>query len=265
VPGDVAPQPPVQWRQRLDGYAWTRPTAGRSPAAVFRLETGSGPTLFVKTEPAGSFAELPDEIVRLRWIAASALPAPEVLAEAAQDGRHWLLMSAVPGRDLALSLQCSELEPEQIVGIAADGLRRLHSVDRGTCPFDQSLVRRLALARLRVEAGLVDEEDFDDERLGRSAGDLFEELLARRPSHENLVVAHGDATFDNLLAQDGRFSGFIDCARLGLADRHQDLALLVRGIRHDLGEAWVEPFLRRYGHDADPARLAYYQLLDEFF
>jgi aminoglycoside 3'-phosphotransferase-2 len=260
----MAAEAPVQWRRMLDGYAWTRQT-GYSGAAVFRLDGGRGPTLFVKTESASPFAELPDEIARLRWLAACGLPAAQPLAEAADEGRHWLLMSAIPGRDLASWLESSELGPEQIVAIAADALRRLHAVDSKSCPFDQCLDRKILLARSRVEAGVVDEGNFDDERRGRRAADLFDELLARRPSDEDFVVTHGDATFENLLAQDGRFSGFVDCARLGLADRHQDLALAVRDIRGDLGAVWIDPFFRYYGRAADPARLAFYQLLDEFF
>ena len=111
----------------------------------------------------------------------------------------------------------------------------------------------------------MDEEDFDEDRLGRGAAELFHELVLRRPLDEDLVVSHGDATFANLLAKDGRFSGFIDCARLGIADRHQDLALVIRDIHHHYGERWIAPFLQRYGCDADPERLAFFQLLDEFF
>ena len=225
------------------------------------------PALFAKTEPAGPHGELPDEAARLRWLSANGIACPEVLAETQEAGHDWLLLSAIPGRDLASS---PHLDPGRIVSIAADALRALHRLDVAACPFDRRLEWSIALAHARVRAGLVDEEDFDEEdfdeeRLGRGAVDLFEELRERRPHDEDLVVTHGDACLPNLIADEGRFAGFVDCARAGVADRHQDLALAAWSIRHNLGEAWVAPFLSHYGGTIDPGRLAFYRLLDEFF
>ncbi|WP_163273106.1 APH(3')-II family aminoglycoside O-phosphotransferase [Chelativorans alearense] len=253
---------PASFMAELRGYSWVLQTIGRSDAAVYRLEDGDRPTLFVKTERTHPLGELAGEASRLRWLRERPVACPEILAEAAEDGRAWLLMSAVPGRDLASS---PELSAERIVEIAADALHRLHQLNVADCPFDHTLDRRIALARLRMEAGLVDEEDFDTERLGRTARQLFGELLERRPSDEVPVVAHGDACLPNLLAHNGHFTGFVDCGRLGMADRHQDLALAGRSIAHNLGGQWVEPFFRCYGAEPDLDRLAYYRLLDEFF
>lgn len=253
---------PVQWNEILAGYVWTAQTLGQSDAAVFRLDRQGEPALFAKGEAVSAFADLPAEAARLRWLAAQDFPCPRILAEVEEGGWHWLLLSAVEGRDLTSS---PDLAPGQVIEIAAEALRQLHGLDADKCPFDHGLDHQLALARQRVEAGLVDEEDFDETRLGQSATELFDELVRLRPRDEDRVVCHGDATFANLMARDARFTGVIDCTRLGVADRHQDLALVIRDIEENLGTEWTAPFLRLYGHDADPERIAFFQLLDEFF
>lgn len=253
---------PSEWRADLKGYSWQRQTIGRSRALVFRLEAEGRPVYFVKTEVADGLAELSGERRRLQWLTQHAVPAPRVQDYIRTAGRHWLLTSALPGRDLA---SCADITPQCVVGLAADALRDLHRLAPGACPFDHRLDRRIVAAQARVAAGAVEEAAFDEERRGRTASDLLSELIARRQPEEDLVVAHGDACLPNLLAQAGRFTGFVDCGRLGVADRHQDLALTCWSIRHNLGEAWIAPFLHRYGVPADPERLAYYRLLDEFF
>jgi len=246
----------------VDGYACDRETLGRSAAGVFRFEASGLPRLFLKVDEAGHFAELPGEVERLRWLAGQGIACPEVLAFTTHAGRNWLLMNAIPGRDL---VSAGPLNAVEAVALMAGALHRLHALDIRTCPFDNRLDRRIADARARMEAGLVDEEDFDDERMGLSASDIFDEL-AHRPDNEDLVVTHGDACMPNYMADGDRFSGFIDCGRLGIADRYQDLALACWSIRHNLGEQWILPFLDRYGlPDIDNAKLDYYRLLDEFF
>lgn len=61
----------------------------------------------------------------------------------------------------------------------------------------------------------------------------------------------------------------VDVGRLGLADRHLDLALASRSmadrdLNPSFGPAAAEVFLAAYGHPADPWRLDFYRLLDEF-
>lgn len=116
-----------------------------------------------------------------------------------------------------------------------------------------------------MSAGLVDEADFDDERKGRTAEDVFAELLSTLPETCDLAVTHGDACLPNFMVEGGRFTGYIDCGRLGISDIYQDLALAARSIARNLGQAWVAPFFRAYGVEPDQRRIAFYCLLDEFY
>lgn len=254
--------PPLR---RFGGYRIEPVGEGGSRARVFRLRKSGAKGLILKVQRV---EEDPDPAARLareaeasRWLARFGL-GPRVEAYLAQGGYEYLLLEELPG------LPASEVPPEarkEAVALLAQVLRRLHALLLEACPLDGRLSLRLEQARRRLELGLVDEEDFDEERRGRKAKDLFRELLRTRPEREDLVVAHGDYTLSNVLLGEGGAVGLVDLGRLGVADRYQDLALMVRSLRA-WGEGWAEAFLRAYGlPEPDWAKLAFYQLLDEFF
>ena len=254
---------PTRLRDALAGYEWRQDALGHSSAHVFRLESDGRAPVYLKTELADPLGELAGEVARLRWLASQGLACPDVITHEKDGEREWLLMSALPGSDL---VSAERLQPLERVRLLADALRRLHSVDIAGCPFDHRLGNRIAEARARMLAGRVDEDDFDDARLGRSAEDLFRELEAKRPSAEDFVVTHGDACLPNFMADGDRFSGYIDCGRLGIADRHQDIALACGSIEYNFGKGLVFEFLKAYGNfEPQPEKMAFYRLLDEFF
>jgi aminoglycoside 3'-phosphotransferase-2 len=253
---------PAAWHDRLRAHDRQAQDIGKSDADVVRLRRDGQPDLFIKSEKKGHFCELSTEIAVLRWLERVDLPAPRVIEAVETEDRQWLLMTAVAGTDMAST---PEAAPDQLVSECARALRDLHALDPGTCPFDRRLAITVSMAEERTRAGVVDETDFDDEHIGRTASELLARLTARQPTETDLVVCHGDACLPNFIVADGRFSGFIDCARLGVADRYQDLALATRSIAFNYGPEAVGTFLSAYGIDPDADRIAFYRLLDEFF
>jgi aminoglycoside 3'-phosphotransferase-2 len=257
------PDFPSIWAERLAPYVWTRQTIGESKAAVFRLDAENHPSLFVKCEKITPFSELSQEAECLAWLARIGQPAPRPVDFTVYEEHRWLLMTALPGHDLASS---DELSPERRVELFADALKTLHAVPIATCPFDRRLAVTLDIARVHMEAGIVDETDFDDERSGRSAHSVFVELMESLPAAEDLVVTHGDACLPNFMADTAGFTGFLDCSRLGVSCRYRDLAIACNTIVRNLDETFIPVFFARYGIAApDDTRISFYRQLDEFF
>src|SRR6185295_13809314 len=130
--------------------------------------------------------------------------------------------SAVPG--VAMSDLPARSVPGAVTSLGRF-LGRVHAVRRESCPFERWLSVTVPIARLRVDRGLVDTEDFDHERDGRAAPDLLDELVDGRPRAEelelgDLVVCHGDACLPNFLLDPDSLAvtGMIDVHRLGVAD-----------------------------------------------
>ena len=240
---------------------WTPVTVGESGAAVWRITLGDGNAVYLKSETLHPLAELPGEIERLNWLTRMGFKAPRVIDAEQSLDRLWLLMSAVPGEDLTHYAN----QPEVFVRAYAQGLKRLHALDTTTCTFDHGVESRMAEAEARIAAGLVDAADFDGERRGWSIDQILDWLKAHRPAVDQPIVTHGDASTPNILALDGRFSGMVDCGRVGLADVWQDLALACRSVTFNLGREHVAPFLAAYGAEWDEAKYRYYCTLDELF
>ena len=191
---------------------------------------------------------------------------PSVIVYEERDAREYLLLSEVSGFPASHPVFADRI-PE-LIALLAKGLQQLHSIDISACPFDERIKSRTEAARRRVMLGLVDEGDFDDRRHGRSATDLFEELLSTMPSEEELVFTHGDYCLPNIIVDPElkQINGFIDVGRAGIADRYQDLALASRSLAHNFGEEWSDMLFSMYGlATPDRSKLEFYQLLDEFF
>ena len=203
------------------------------------------------------------EMERIEWLRGR-LPAPEVLAYETDCREEYLLLSALPGLDAATLT--GDRSDENLVRLLANGLRSIHALSFHECPFDMSLDRIIEEAGRNVARGLVDEADFDHERLGRSAAEMFEELLSRRPAVEDLVFTHGDYCLPNVLIDGEEIAGFVDWGRAGIADRYKDIALAVRSLEYNTGRDLRTMFFDACGLSSpDANKIEYYKLLDEFF
>lgn len=156
---------PVGLSVAVTGYQWARNKAGMSGGRVWRLDGKPGvPDLFLKQGSAAIADDLAEELAKSRWLAAH-VPVPEVTHAACLPGETWLLMTALPGLTAYQLLEVADpQERPAIVDALVDFLRRLHAIPMDACPFRSDLSYRLRLARARVDAGLVEENAFDEPR-----------------------------------------------------------------------------------------------------
>ncbi len=254
---------PAALGEQLTGYIWSTVEIGESSASVYSLEHSAKEPLFLKISDDVEDRELKAEAVRLVWIAGR-LQTPRLVSFLEDSESAYLLTTALPGLDA--SNAALNLAPSDLVRLLARGLRVIHQLSIDACPFDDRVAARIEAARDRMLRGLVDESDFDDEREGKTAVELFEELLRTRPATEDPVFTHGDYCFPNIILDQGRISGFIDWSRGGVADRYQDLALAARSVHLNLGPDWTPMLFDEYGvMEPDVKKLEFYKLLDEFF
>lgn len=256
---------PARIEALVAGCTATPILIGKSKSEVFRFDHVDGRSFFLKVSESDFVArELEQERRVLAWLRTQAIPAPEALALEREGGSSFFLLSAVPGRSLAEA--AAELGPERCLIEGARFLRRLHSLPTAGCPFPRDLSITLRLARENLDANLVDETDFDGENLGTPKELLYASLLEQPPA-EDLVFTHGDYCFPNIIVNGAAISGVVDLGRAGVADRYQDLALFLRSFSFNTGAFDETLFLREYGliRQLNPAKLAYFRRLDEFF
>ncbi|WP_047466020.1 APH(3'') family aminoglycoside O-phosphotransferase [Streptomyces sp. M10] len=250
------------------GGGWSPVTAGESGADVFRSADGARYAKCVGPEGA---AELAEERDRAAWLRGQGVPGPRVLDWRAWEAGACLVTGAVPG------VPADQVPAEELAaawGRIADAVRRLHEVPVSACPFGRRLDAMVAVAREVVARDAVNPEFLSDEQRGTPGPELLDRLTGqlgprREQEAADLVVCHGDLCLPNIVLDPKTLdvSGFIDLGRLGVADRHADLALLLANAR----ETWPDEerargadaaFAERYGLAPDPDRLRFYLRLD---
>lgn len=261
----AAPELPPGLAARLAGFAWHRNLVGEAGAHVHRLHRADAPALYLKHGDGGAAIAIVDEFARLQWFA-DRWPVPRVEHFEWSDGAAWLLTRAVPGRTAYEWLKDDPARAEAIVTSIGRRLRELHGLPVDPCPFSAHHRLQLDLARQRLEAGLIDADDFDDTRQGWTPQQVWEALGATLPIAEDPVVSHGDFSLDNLLMNEhGDVVGVIDLGRAGVADRYRDLAILANCL-DEFGPTLRRTLFNAYGiAEPDRRKLDFHLLLDECF
>ncbi len=229
---------------------------------VLRLTFAAGPPAYLKVSEGWRLAELRHEHEVLRWLDGR-LGAPRVVDYTEADGGS-LLLEEIPG-PTALHLALSA-DPGRLMGALARALRRVHALPVESCPFPRRAAGVVAEARRRARDGRVEITHLDRDHGGWTPERLLAALDAHIPPDEDLVFTHGDFCLGNIIVADEEVVGLVDWGRAGVADRYQDIALLLRSFDYNAGDPLEDVFRREYGLAAlDRPKLEFYRLLDEFF
>ncbi len=261
----TAPALPPTLSARLHGLHWHRNLVGEAGAMVYRLGGTGTPDLYLKRGTGASHDDVVDEFARLHWLRGTGC-VPRVLHFEADAAGAWLLSEALPGSTAYQWLQDAPAQAQRIVQALAEFLRRFHATPIDSCPFDATHPLRLAAAQRRLQAGLVDTEDFNAARAGWSAEAVWQAMTALLPLASERVLCHGDYSLDNILLDaPDHVVGVIDLGGAGVADPYQDLAILASCL-DEFDPALADRFFAAYGiATPDLTRLQFHQLLDEFF
>jgi kanamycin kinase/aminoglycoside 3'-phosphotransferase-2 len=246
----------------ISGYTWRQNNIGLSPARVFRLDAANRKSLYLKISPRTLAHSLLQEKIKLEWLD-KRLPAPEVLLFHVDENADYLLLSAISGTDASDDSLKDDI-PRLIEQLTV-GLKTIHALPIENCPFDERNASKIELIEKLVESNSVDEDDFDDIHLGKTAAELFRKVLDAPSFDEDLVFTHGDYCVPNVILDNRRLNGFVDWGNAGIADRFQDLALLSRSIIANFGKAYEKTVFEAYGIAPDWEKIHFYRLLDEFF
>lgn len=213
------------WRNGASGLTFSIASGGPGSAVDF----------YVKWNPVNNGESLSEEAKRLCWIEGRH-PAPQLVALHKTEHEEMMLSRALPGES-AVSERWKK-RPEIALTALGVGLRRLHSVAIDDCPFEWSNAQRA------------------------SGNSTAQALVQDVPDIDKLVLCQGDPCVPNtLLASDGSFLAHVDLARLGVADRWADLAVMTLSFEWNYRDYDESMFWRAYGISPDPDRIRFYREL----
>lgn len=255
------PQELAEW---LDGLTPVKVDRGESGASVFRYARQGRRAVYLKRGRDAVARHILDEVVRLRWLN-DHLPSPRLLRFGGDRRDAWMVTEALSGCSAYDVLASKTGERVAVVRAIASFLRHLHALPVGDCPFRSHHSVRMAQAHRNLQAGLVDTTDFDEQRQGWTAQQVWSAMTGIQPTQFGEAVTHGDFSLDNIFLDRGKVTGVVDVGRLGVADPYQDLAIVWNSLG-EFGAELQKEMLRAYGiARVDRRKLEFHLCLDEFF
>jgi len=246
----------------VHGVNCARVGLGCSSAAVYRFDNGLYLKTVVRSIEDEVFGTLEGEARRLEALK-ERVPVPQLRLFVQDNSRDYLLMTELVGEHAAAKVTHGEVSGA--VAAVAAGCRLFHHAEVQGFPIVEDVSTLLEQAKRRVELGLVDTADLDEERVGRSPEDLLEELFRVAPAGNDAVLTHGDLCLPNVIVHGSELVGFVDVGRAAVSDRWRDLALCMRSVEANWGRKWCSELLRLCGVERHEGKLHFYTLLDEFF
>jgi aminoglycoside 3'-phosphotransferase-3 len=249
---------PKEIEKYLQNMNCIKDNEGMSKAGVYKL-FDSNNTYYLKVQESCSESRREQDMYQ--WLKGK-VPVPRVICQHYENGLDYLLLEEAKG--VMLESECYRNNPEQLVKLAAEGLKLFWSIPVSQCPYEASIESKLKIAKEEIDNGMkvcVEKnkytEGFNNEK------EVYEYLVSNIPK-EDKVLTHGDYCFNNYFAENNNISGFIDMGRGGIADRYQDIALCVRELMV-YEEKYTELLFQYLNIKPDFEKIRYYILLDELF
>lgn len=196
------------------------------------------------------------EVSRLDWLRAH-VPCPE--PEVVDDG--WLVVPLPEGAPAHRPE--THPDPDALPAALGRSLRRLHEIDPAGCPFARDSTTIDHELTAAISAGLVDPGRLDEPYSRYEPDRLLELVRETRPKlDEGSVIVHGSPILSNLFLEGEEPGSVSGVHRLGVGDRHVDLAVITRQLQSAYGADAVFGFYQGYGRDPDLVRLDHYVLVD---
>ena len=218
---------PENIRHYIEGKEFVCDKIGRSGSGVYIFDDM---VLKIEDMNAGIFA-----MISVMCTLEGRLPLPHMIYHGVCEGKSYLLMERVKG-----VMSCDEFyleHREMLLPVLSDALHQLWAIDVRDCPRKRDLDTELDEARARVEAGLVNIDEYEPETFGeggfKGPYELLMWLEANKPEKEELVVSHGDLCLPNIFINGDKLSGLIDTGDMGVADKWRDISLLYRSLKHN--------------------------------